>query len=846
MPPALVALVFFAAGIMLDRRFDMDWSCSFLVAAAAVANWFVCNRFVPGKSKKLECFKTVCVLLGCCGAGAYWHHGVWNWFPANELSAYAQDETVPVCLRAKIKGEGKYSAQTAEHIFDARPAQARTTYLVQPIAIRNSRKWEPVSGVAKLVIHADENELLFGDEIEVYGKLAAIRAPTSPGQFNFKNFYRSKGIGVNVHVYQQDSIAVTKSNQKLLAGALTKLRRRLNRAIWNHVGKDQAAFASAIMLGNREQLGREKREQFVATGTAHLLAISGLHIGILASMFLLLYRLGLLNRTVALWATILFVVFYSWLVEFRPPVTRAALLLTLFCSGRLLGRTGFELNLLAVAGIVILVANPSDLFMLGPQLSFLAVASLIMFKQHIFPPLSDDPIDILIRGTRPWWVRMTSAWCKKGKQAVMVSGLIWLISLPLIAANYHMVAPVSLIANPLVMGPIALALFCGLAVCCFGAVFPPLADLFGTGTEKSLQLVQLIIERSEAIEYGHWWTAGPLQISIAIFYFALIGLAFIPSPKRFRWLVVAGMLWVSLLWILPLQIAKTTSDGTTTSCTFIDVGHGSATWIESRNGQNVLFDAGSMSSSRFAAETVSNVLWEKQVEHLDAVIISHADLDHFNAVPELARRFSIGIVYISEPMARSEHPVVAELLKQLDELGVPVEALSNGHIAEIDGAQTMEVLLPPRNGTGGNDNSNSIVLAYRAGERSILLPGDLEGNGMQYLLQMPSLDCDVVAMPHHGSKNSRPDEFVDWCLPEHVVISASGKKTDRNVVAEVGRAVRSIASTGDVGTIQALVSDDGIKMRHWQRNDWVEMPDDRSTDSNSSAAEVKKAAGLQR
>ena len=609
---------------------------------------------------------------------------------------------------------------------------------------------------------------------------------------------------------------------------MTNLRRHLNLAIWNHVGEEQAAFASAILLGNREQLGRQQRDQFVATGTAHLLAISGLHIGILASIFLLSYRLGLLRRNAALWATILFVIFYAWLVEFRPPVTRAALLLTLFCSGRLLGRSGFELNLLAVAGIVILVANPHDLFMLGPQLSFLAVASLIMFRQHIFPPLSDDPIDILIRGTRPWWVRLTSSWCKKGKQAVMVSGLIWLMSLPLIAANYHMVAPVSLIANALVMGPIALALFCGLAVCCCSAVCPPLADLFGVGTEKSLQLVQFIIERGEAVEYGHWWTAGPLQISIAIFYMVFVGLAFIPARRRLRWLVVAGLLWCSLLWILPIQLAKISGDKKTTSCTFIDVGHGSATWIQSCNGQNILFDAGSMSSSRFAAETVSRVLWESQVEHVDAVIISHADLDHFNALPELARRFSIGCVYISEPMARSEHPVVAELLQQLDDEGVPVETLSSGHVAEIDGAQILEVLLPPSVGTGGNDNSNSIVLSYRAGEKSILFPGDLEGNGMQYLLQMPTLDCDVVAMPHHGSKNSRPDEFVRWCQPEHVVISASSRKTDRNVIASVSQHVEHIVSTGDLGTIQALVSDKKIRLRHWQRDDWIEIAGDNS------------------
>ena len=405
---------------------------------------------------------------------------------------------------------------------------------------------------------------------------------------------------------------------------------------------------------------------------------------------------------------------------------------------------------------------------------------------------------------------------------VLVSGLIWLIGLPLVAANYHMVTPVSLIANPLVMIPIAFALFCGLAVCCFGMICPPLANLFGWGAAKNLAVVQFIVDNTAAIEIGHWWTAGPTAIFIVLFYLLLAPLSLVEPKRRLRLMLATVMVWVSLFWLMPAKFPSSASRDSQTVCTFIDVGHGSAAWIRSASGKNILFDAGSMSSSRFAAHTISNVLWAQQIEHIHAIIVSHADLDHFNALPELIERFSIGVVYVSHPMAESRHPLVEELMLKLEAANVPVRRLSQGAIANIDKSEKIEVLLPPDSGTGGNDNSNSIVMSYRSGKNSILFPGDLEGIGMHYLLQMPELDFDLAVMPHHGSKNSRPEEFVAWCSPEHIVISASGKKTDHDVVSRIEDDVDSVFSTGVSGTIQASF-DKEISLKRWHRDRWLDV-----------------------
>ena len=126
----------------------------------------------------------------------------------------------------------------------------------------------------------------------------------------------------------------------------------------------------------------------------------------------------------------MFVIFYAWLVEFRPPVTRASILIVLFCFGKMIGERGNAINLLAAAALIVLVINPTDLFSIGPQLSFLAVTTLVLGHRWIFGEPETDPLKRLIASTRPWPVRMLTGVGRSVKTAVLVSAVIWLVALP--------------------------------------------------------------------------------------------------------------------------------------------------------------------------------------------------------------------------------------------------------------------------------------------------------------------------------------------------------------------------------------------------------------------------------
>ena len=240
----------------------------------------------------------------------------------------------------------------------------------------------------------------------------------------------------------------------------------------------------------------------------------------------------------------------------------------------------------------------------------------------------------------------------------------------------------------------------------------------------------------------------------------------------------------------------------------------------------MLYDAGSLASARFASTTVANLLWSKQLEHIDAIVISHADLDHFNAIPELVKRFSVGVIYVGYPMIENDSESVDKLIELLDGKSIPIRMVAWDDRVKLADGTLMTVLLPPEYGTGDNDNSNSVVLDVQSCGYRMLLPGDLEKHGMQLLLRQPKFDCDVVMMPHHGSKNSRPKDFLEWATPETAVICASHSKVNPEVIAQIEEVNCNALSTANRGTIQFEFNEDAIGISCWLDGQWMPLQRD--------------------
>ena len=156
--------------------------------------------------------------------------------------------------------------------------------------------------------------------------------------------------------------------------------------------------------------------------------------------------------------------------------------------------------------------------------------------------------------------------------------------------------------------------------------------------------------------------------------------------------------------------------------TFVDVGHGSSILIELPDGRSMLYDAGSFGSSSFGARNIASVLWNNRIEHLDAIVLSHADVDHFNAIPELCEKFSVGVVYMSPAMREDNFPTIKQLIDVLQAHDVRIELLAMGDCL-LGSLCKINVLSPPVFGTDDSDNSNSVVVMVSYENRKVLLTG---------------------------------------------------------------------------------------------------------------------------
>ncbi len=810
--PALWIAGAVCGGIAADRWLDLPIVCYITIAvicAAAITSYLFRAAEQRPKTRQL-----IATLMLFASLAACWHYAYWNFYPDNEISRWATEDARAVCISATLLSEPKRVAvaMADDHLNRPRNRSDQYRVLIRCQGIRDGDQWLPTAGRVQLTVAAEELDLHAGDQVTLCGRLRKIGGPTNPGAFDFRNHYRRHRIRTSLYCAHAESIEVVK--RSLSGSWLASLRSRLNRLAWHHLAPPQASLASAILLGNREQLEPARREIFLQTGTSHLLAISGLHVGILACCFFALFRCGWLSRNVCLLLTIGFVVFYAWLVEFRPPVVRASILIVLFCSARMLGRSGLSYNVLALAALLVLIINPTDLFSLGTQLSFLAVIAIQFGNRWIFHRCS-DPLEQLIQSTRSWPVRACYAAGENLRAAFVVSGLIWLISIPLVAISFHVLAPVGLVVNPLVLLPIAISLYAGITIFALGDVAGWAAHIAAIVCTFGLGMIESFVGWASQIPHSHFWTAGPPLISVVVFYLGWLFFGLFPPTRvSVRRLLGLSVAWLVLGWWGPRiatdfyrsQIQKSLTT------TFIDVGHGTSVLIELPGGKNLLYDCGSTVSSKFAAGRVSDVLWHKGVGTIDAVIVSHADIDHFNGIPELSRRFSIGTVYLSPMMNQHASPSVAELKRTLHDAKIDIEETWAGNQIEMDPNVNIEVLAPSVKCVYGNDNSASIVVGITYQGQRILLPGDLEKEGLEALLETSARHFDLVMAAHHGSVHSDPHRFCDWATPRYLAVSCGRGKSSPAIDEAAKRFSCSLLRTDTGGALTFEIRRDGSMM----------------------------------
>lgn len=768
--PLLTIAFAFAVGISLDRWLGVPVALSWAAVLTALLAWW--NEWRSSRFGS----STVCLLLAIASVGAASHHDAWRWYAGDEIGLRVTTDRTPVALDAELLAAPIVLPAPPQTPLSPFPATDRTRLELRVIGVRHRKEWQVATGETTAFVDGVVAGFKPGDKIRLFGFAARIAPPSNPGEPDFAAMARREHRLVRVQgefaacvTAQPDEVpqSLWRQGPRIwLAHISEHFRQILNR----HVSPERAPLATALLLGTRESLSYEEQQRFLLTGTIHLLAISGMNLAILAWGIDALVRLFGLSRRKEILLVGSFAVGYAVLTGAEPPVVRAAVIVVIALAARWLQRGQSNWNTLALAALFVLAYNPTELFSLGTQLSFIAVAVLSATSSIRFGRPPEDPLDRLIWQTRPWWQRVLR-WCGSRLLEITVVGLaIWFFTQPLSWLHFHVVSPVSIPLNLVAAIPTNIALLCGFfALLTDLAGLPWLPDLFGWACSLSLDALDFLVRAAELGPPAYGYVPAPPLWCVALLYAAwTVGCMVWLVPGRI--LIAGSCLWLAVMLGLTLNWFGG-SHPASPRFTFISVGHGLATLIELPQGQTILYDAGRLGQPEPVARVVSNALLARGKTRLDAIMISHADLDHYNAIPELVNRFHVGVVYVSEVMFNDKTPALAVLQDAINAKGIPIKTLRAGdRLSELGDAQ-LEVLHPGRRPERTNDNANSIVLQLEHKGRRTLLTGDLEGPGLTSLLNEGPRQIDLLLVPHHGSRNSNPFGLSQWATPRLVVIS---------------------------------------------------------------------------
>lgn len=807
--PLLLLAAAAASGMIADRYWPLAVPVWLSVGFFAWCVWLVIRvrrRLVWG---------TVWLAGAIAALSGAWHHWQWNLFSADEIGLYASELPQPVCLEVVALGSPRLVSAPPPDPLAAIPRGDRSRFVANVVALRDGDDWHPASGIAQVWVDGAVTAVERGDRLKIVGHLSSPAGPQNPGEFDFARHCRADRQLSRVSADFVECLEVRDHQGRWSpARLLDHVRRRGDELLWRHIDPLRAALASALLLGVREELDDETNAAFAKTGTIHLLSISGLHVGILSMFLFGVLRVGFVGRRTALAGVALVTLGYALVIAAEPPAVRATIVVLLVCLAMLGRRRWQPLNLLAGAALVVLAMSPGDLFRIGPQLSFLAVAALTWAGFRFAPRPIADPLDRLVAATRPWYVKAMRRWTQRAGQTTAVGLCVWLTSVPLVLWQFHLLSPATLVLTPLLAVPVSAALISGFLLLVLGWLVPPLATLCGGVCDASLWAIDACVDFAASLSWSHAWAPGPPFWWICGFYAALF---FFVSAGRLcpppRWCAGCFAGWATLGFALPLagQVESPRLE-----CSFVSVGHGCAVLLELPGGEKMLYDAGRLGSPKAGARSVASYLWHRGITRLDAMVLSHADVDHFNAVPELLTKFRVGVVYVTPAMMLDEGPAMQKLLAAVREAQVPIRETWLGDRLRVGGDCLVEVWHPARNRVLGSDNANSLVLDVEYQGRRILLTGDLETPGIDDLLAEASCHCDVILAPHHGSARSNPPGFAAWSTPHIAVVSGSFNDRRPEVESAYKAAGATVLNTADCGAIRVEIAADRLQVSTWK------------------------------
>jgi len=810
--PALAIAFLFATGILVGGIFAPTLPHAF---AATLAASFVLLLLGAVLLRKHVTLAWLASLLAWCLLGAAAMHVERLRVPDNQVTRLVAENRLE--LAQPLRWRGRLRSDPLRLPWGIR-------YDVDLEQVQSAAIWIPVSGGLRADYFFDERSqeapphIRAGDRIEVLLRARLVRNFADPGVTDHRALMADQNIYLTGSPRNTTLIEKIPGPPPTIANRLARARGRLLRETDAMLAGSpaSAAVARAMLLGDRSFLDSQQIEAFRDTGVYHVLVLAGLHVGMLVAALFWVgrkLRLPLVART---FVTLAALGAYVAVVEDRTPIVRASLMAAAYLLGRLLFRRTHLLNTVGLAALLVLLARPSELTDASFLLSFLAVGVIAgiaapWLEGTVEPYLRalDHLGDVARDGSHAPRVaqfrldaRAAANWLSahlpksvsrlatalvtvpvRGGlrlwELIVISAALQVGMIPLMAQYFHRISLVGFAANLPAVLLTGIIVPLGFAALCASLVWGALGHVLGRALAAMVGALLWSVNWFARAPWASHRVPSPPSLAVAAFFLAGLACAsaVLAARRRVAWIAGAVVLAAASL-IATYPFAPRLNRGRL-EITVLDVGQGDSIFLAFPDGRTMLVDAGGLPGGNYirgarpgidvGEDVVSAFLWSRGLKRLDVVALTHAHEDHYGGLASVLRNFQVGELWLGHD---ADSIGYRALLAEAHTLHVPIVHRIRGESFDWDGVH-LGVLWPADDApvkTASNDDS--LVMRLEDGQQTMLLTGDIENRSERALAKDGDpLSADFLKVPHHGSKTSSTQGFLDAVHPRLAVIS---------------------------------------------------------------------------
>lgn len=590
----------------------------------------------------------------------------------------------------------------------------------------------------------------YGDILKIKGKLEKPVKQKNFGEFNYELYLAREKIFTYLNIWQERNIwKIGEDNSNYLSSFSLSARDKIKEVTKQILPQPYNYLLIGMLLGEKGFIPPDLKEVFAEAGIMHILAVSGLHVGIIAFALAALLNMLRLPKKLKLFTLVLILLIYASITGYRPSVLRATIMFIMLIGGKLINRDR-NLNIsLFFAAFLILLLNPLTLYDAGFLLSFIVTFFII----NLSPILQELYSKIIV------WI----------KTPLAISTAAWIGIFPLSAYYFNKVSIISIVSNIFIIPLTGIAVILGFVTFFIGLLSIPLAGVIANINYLVLYLITLAAKSFSLLPFAFAYVAQPSIVMIVLYYLTVFFIIEIFYKKNLSPETKKRAVFITLSVILLIIIVQVFYLPDNLKVNFINVGEGDCILIEAPNKINILIDGGGTPQSNFdvGGKTVIPYLRRKGIDTINLLVLTHPHLDHLEGLLPVIKEFKVDMVLDSGLI--SDLQEYKEFISTIQEKGIPYHLAKAGDNFIFSNNLEIFLLNPLYNADFYNDsdfNNASIVIKLFYKNTDFLFTGDIEeATEKKLLIWQNILQSDVLKVSHHGSATSTNSEFLDKVNP---------------------------------------------------------------------------------